>query len=57
MIMDTSQQFNMLAAITTIQRVIGDQHLAGSRIGQWQQALDDDPSTEQQQKTVPVAID
>jgi len=34
MIMDPGQQFNVFAAIATIQRVIGDQNLTGSRIGQ-----------------------
>jgi hypothetical protein len=52
--MYTGQQFDPLAALSAVQRVVSYKHLGCRLIGQRRQLLDDHPGTEQKEKTAPV---
>jgi len=53
MIVDPSQQFDFLAPIATVQRVIHDEHIGSILRGQWLHPCDD-RLCEQEKKSTPV---
>ena len=57
MVMDTRQQFNILASIAVVERVINNEDLGCVCRCQWQNRLVEDNCTEQMQELAPVGID
>lgn len=57
MVKDPRQQLDILAPITAVKRILGDQHLHIGGAGQRLKLLADHPRTQQQKESSPIGMD